>query len=341
MKNCSVVFFCMTFIFYCCGASAHHAFITHFDPSKTFQIEGVVTEFRLRSPHAFLFVDITDENGAVQDWEIELQSGVHLRRQGASPNTFEPGDLVRVSAWPNRVAGKNLVYGTRIVAENGDTYGQRPNIAVDDYSNSASGVAAILGRWSSPIPLHNPQEPLPLNEAGSLAVENYDPQLSPATTCESPSIPDLQLSPYLTDIQIEDGEVLFLHEAYGMTRAIPLDSPAAQVEPSGQLGVASAYVDGNELVIESSGYPASRWGLSAAAQPKGGPWDVPSSTQKKVVERYSVSDDGQTLTLQYTLEDPAYLTEVYSSHLSMSRVADDEPMYLYECEVDSAKRFSD
>jgi hypothetical protein len=288
-----------------------------------------------------LFVDVTDDNGAVQNWEIELQSGVHLRRQGVGQNTFEPGSTVNVSAWPNRVAGRNLVYGTRVVAENGEVYGQRPDISIDSYPGSKPGVEAVQGRWNSPIPTYNPQPSLPLNEAGLRAAASYDPQLSPATTCEPPTIPDLQLSPYLTDIQIGDTEVVFQHEAYGVTRTIPLNSPPAQAEPTGYLGFASAHIDGDELVIESSGYPASRWGLAASAQPKGEHYDVPSSTQKKIVERYSVSDDSQTLTLQYTLEDPVYLTEVYSSHLSMSRVADDETMYLYECEVDAAKRFSE
>jgi hypothetical protein len=68
--------------------------------------------------------------------------------------------------------------------------------------------------------------------------------------------------------------------------------------------------------------------------------DIPSSAQKTLAERFSVSDDGQTLTVLYTVEDPVYLTEPYSSSAELKRVADDEPMYIYNCELDSAQRFS-
>lgn len=299
----------------------------------------------MRSPHAFFYVDATDENGVVQNWEVELASVVHLRRMGIDQSTFEPGDTITVAAWPNRVPGRSLVYGISYITEDGDVFGEHPDLAAnsnsDVDSDSLQGIAAVTGRWSSPIPTFNRQEALPLNEAGSLAAASYDPQLSPATTCEPTTIPDLQLAPYLTDIQIEADEVIFRHEVYGITRTIPLNAPAAQVEPTGYMGMASARIDGDELVIESSGYPVSRWGLSSAAQSKGGPFDVPSSAQKKVVERYSVSENGQVLTLTYSLDDPAYLTEVYTGQINMNRAADDVVMYPYECEVDSAKRFSE
>lgn len=330
----------LTLSFWCSSAHAHHAFAMHFDSSNTLELKGVVTEFRMRSPHAFLFVDVTDDSGAVQNWEVELPSAVHLRRRGIEADSIEPGDGITVTAWANRDPDKTFVFARRYVSDTGKSFGQRP-AASEIKSQATEGVAAISGRWSTPPPHENPQKRMPLNEAGELAVANYDAQLSPATTCEPPTIPDLQLSPYLTDIRIRDEDVIFFHEVYGVTRTIRFDSEATMVEPTGYMGVASARIEGDELVIESRDYPASRWGLAAAAQPKGGPYDVPSSTQKKIQERYSVSDDGQTLTLQYTLEDPAYLTEVYVSQMTMNRVSDDEPMFAYECEVDAAKRFSE
>lgn len=339
MNTSKFIFFgavvsCLSF-----GVSAHHSFVSHFDPTKTFEIQGVITEFVQRSPHSFFYVDSTDESGETVSWEVELASIVHLRRMGISKDDFQAGDSIKIAAWPNRVPGRTLVYGISFIDEQGVTWGEYPESAVETASASTSGVDAVLGRWFSPLP--KPQVPLPLNAAGLLAAENYDPQLSPATTCEPATIPDLQLSPYMTDIRIEDGMVNFIHEAYGMTRSIPLDAAPAQVEETGILGIASARIDGDELVIESSNYPASRWGLGGAAQPKGERVDYPSSFQKKVVERYSVSPDGQTLTLSYTLEDPVYLTEVYSSSMTARRVADDEPMYPFECQVEAAKRFSE
>jgi hypothetical protein len=326
---------------YCGSTFAHHAFVTHYDPSKTVELQGVVSEFRMRSPHSFFFVDVTDANGVVESWEIESHSVVHLRRMGIDKNTFKSGDPVKVVAWPNRVPGNDLVFGIGFVTDNGDEYGKFPDVTLDSYSDSDLGYAAIIGRWASPFPATNPQSPLPLNETGLSAVENYNPQQSPANTCEPISIPDIQYAPYLNDIQIQDGKLTFYHEVYGVTRSIILDSPAAQVESTGILGLATARIDGDGLVIETSGYPASGWGLGLAVHPNGSGTDIPSSTQKKTVERYSVSEGGQSLTLEYTIEDPVYLTEPYTDTIILGRVDDNEPMYPYECDVDSAKRFTD
>ncbi len=58
------------------------------------------------------------------------------------------------------------------------------------------------------------------------------------------------------------------------------------------------------------------------------------------VERNSPSADGRTLTVEYTVEEPVYLSESYTSSVDLVRVADDAPIYDYVCEPDSAERFS-
>jgi len=80
--------------------------------------------------------------------------------------------------------------------------------------------------------------------------------------------------------------------------------------------------------------------IQSPHSPPGGGADVPSSEQKTIVERYSVSDDGRTLTVTYVVEDAANLIEPYSDSVELCRVADDTPMYLDECDFDSASRFS-
>ena len=104
--------------------------------------------------------------------------------------------------------------------------------------------------------------------------------------------------------------------------------------------MASARIEGDVLVIDSSGFPASAWGLAIAAHTNGGGADVPSTTQKRVTERYSANEDGQTLFVEYTMENSMYLTEPYTGVIEYSRVADGEPMYPFECEIESAEQFS-
>ena len=65
---------------------------------------------------------------------------------------------------------------------------------------------------------------------------------------------------------------------------------------------------------------------------------MPSSTGKSVTERYSLSDGGRTLVLEYTVEDPEYLTVPYSGRVLLSRVPDDTPIQEFQCDEESARR---
>lgn len=192
----------------------------------------------------------------------------------------------------------------------------------------------------APTPNATDESPLPLNAAGLAAWRGYDPQLSPANTCEPISMPGILYAPYLNDIEIREGEVFFHHEAYDITRTVPLDAEPRQAEPSGVLGSVSGRIEGDTLVVESSGYPESAWGLAIAVGTNGSGADVPSSAQKRVVERYSVGEDDTTLMVEVTFEDPGYMTESFTDRLEFIRVSADTQWYAYECEVESAERFS-
>lgn len=325
-----------------CGqAFAHHAFTTHYNPRESMQLQGRITEFTIQSPHSRLVLDVTSENGTVQSWEVETTAAAHLRRMGVSENTLAVGDTVTVIAWPNRRPDNPLVYGLGFITQQGQRYGQLPDIKVESYAaQNASGAAAIAGRWEAPIPDRSLQSTLPLNEAGLFARDNYDPKNSPANFCEPSSIPSLLYAPFLSDIQINENEVIFTHEAYGIVRRIPINANAVRVESTGLFGSANARFDGDALVIESGNYPESAWGLAIATHITGGETDIPSSEQKRVTERYSLGEDGLELLVEYSLYDPAYLTEIFNTSMFWYRVDDDEPIYEYECEVESAERFS-
>lgn len=324
-------------------ASAHHSFVTHYDPSRSMELEGVVAEFSFRSPHSFIFVDTTDSNGEVTNWEIELHSVPVLSRMGFRPDTFKPGDRITVNAWPNRSPDNPLVFGIGVITADGTPLGESPPIRdVDSMFTSASGVQRLQGRWQVPIP-EDPatfESPMPLTAAGLAAVRDYDPQRSPANYCEPYNVPAAYHTPYVFDIRLEERQAIVYHEAYDITRTIPLGSVPAAVEPTGVFGIAVGSIDGDELVIESSGYRPSAWGLATAVDQNGVGADIPSSSEKSVVERFAVSADGMKLTVRYTLEDPVYLTGPYSSFAVLDRVDDDAPMYPFECELDSAARFS-
>jgi len=303
------------------------------------EMTGVVAEYVLKSPHSLILLDVRNENGGVRRFEVEMSSLPMLRRQGFDATTFQPGDEITVVAWPHRAENSSLVFARGFIDQDGTPLGER-QVRAGSANQETAGVEKLEGRWLAPFAQVGSESPLPLSPAGLAAWKSYDPQRSPANTCEPNNIPAVFYTPYLFDIQITGQQVVVRHEAYNITRSVPLDAEPRPAEPSGVFGMVTGRIADDELVIESSGYPESAWGLAIAGGTNGAGADVPSSEQKKVVERYSVSGNGATLTVEYTLEDRIYLTEPYASSISFARVADDESMHEYACELDSAARFS-
>lgn len=324
------------------AAQAHHSFATHYDARRSMQLSGVVAKYDFRSPHSFVFVDVRNDAGTVTRFEVELHSVPVLTRMGFTPDTFKPGDRITVNAWPNRSPTNPLVFGIGVITADGVALGEFPPIAnVESAYVSASGVERVQGRWQVPRPAEPTsfERPMSLTPAALAAIRSYDPKDSPANLCEPYNVPAAFLTPYLFDIRLTEQAAIVRHEAYGITRRVPFGADA-QVEPSGLFGIAHARIEGDALVIESRDYPASAWGLATAVDENGLGADIPSSAQKSAIERYSVSDDGLTLTVHYELEDPLYLAERFTGSASLDRVSDESPMYEFECELDSAARFS-
>jgi len=325
------------------SALAHHSFVASYDPSRAMEMTGVVAEFVLRSPHSHILLDVENDAGELQRYEVEMASLPMMRRRGFSPESFKPGDEITVVAWPHRTPNRPLVWGVGIVEADQAAIVSGEHATLTDTQSqhaTAIGVARLEGRWLAPFPKVGRESPLPLSAAGIAARENYDPTQSPANTCEPNNVPAVFNSPYLFELRITDEAAIIRHEAYSITRTVPLSGVARQVEPTGLFGTAVGRVEGDALVIESSGFPPSGWGLGVAGTTNGAGADVPSSAQKKLLERFSVSSDGSMLTVEYTLEDPVYLTEPYSSSVVLTRVADDSPMYEYACEPENASKFS-
>jgi len=87
---------------------AHHSISSVYDSSRRVTVEGIVTQFQLINPHAFLFIDVRDDAGSAQSWRLEMDNRSELVSIGITPNTFRPGDRVVVSGSLARAQGQQL-----------------------------------------------------------------------------------------------------------------------------------------------------------------------------------------------------------------------------------------
>ena len=76
---------------------AHHSFASEYDADKPIELKGIVTKIEWTNPHARFYVDVTDANGDVTNWNLELASPNVLARQGWRRTSLQIGDRVTVN----------------------------------------------------------------------------------------------------------------------------------------------------------------------------------------------------------------------------------------------------
>jgi hypothetical protein len=80
-------------------ALAHHSPIV-FDRTRQVTLTGVVTEFKWGNPHSWIHIDVTDADGKVGSWGIEMNPANNLARAGWRSTTLKPGDKVTIVVYP-------------------------------------------------------------------------------------------------------------------------------------------------------------------------------------------------------------------------------------------------
>ena len=79
------------------GAEAHHSFDAEYDSKKPITITGYVTKLDWLNPHAFVYLDVRDDSGAVKNYKVEMGPPYALTRGGWKRDTIKIGDKVTIS----------------------------------------------------------------------------------------------------------------------------------------------------------------------------------------------------------------------------------------------------
>jgi hypothetical protein len=91
------------------SARAHHS-TAMYDTQNPVTITGKVTRFEWTNPHAFVYLEVTDEqNGKVVEWEVEMMSLNHLRSYGWTSRTVKPGETITATGSPARSGAPSMI----------------------------------------------------------------------------------------------------------------------------------------------------------------------------------------------------------------------------------------
>jgi hypothetical protein len=89
-------------------ASAHHSFAAEFLGDQTLKIEGTVSEVWFKNPHVRYYIEIQNDDGETETWDVRTSSPTILVRRGWNRETISEGDKVIVEGYLGRDGRKLL-----------------------------------------------------------------------------------------------------------------------------------------------------------------------------------------------------------------------------------------
>ncbi len=90
------------------AAGAHHS-TAMYDAQNPVTVTGTVKKFEWTNPHAFVYLEVTDAQGKVVEWEIEMMSLNHLRSYGWTSRTVKPGEMISATGAPARSGAPSMI----------------------------------------------------------------------------------------------------------------------------------------------------------------------------------------------------------------------------------------
>ncbi len=307
-----------------CVTAAHHSVSAQFDRDATIEIEGEVTRVSWQNPHVRFTVSAPDEDGEAALWVIESTSVSTLRRMDIAAELVVVGDRVRIAGYLSR-SQPHEIYVNNLLLPGGQevvmTATAAPRWSEQTLGTTGPGFATSGGVsdpsrglfrvWSTPFsaPMLFPEDVdfdfdldrYPLTAAARVGLAAWDQVTdNPTLNCAAKGMPTIMEQPFPMEF-VDAGDVILLRlEEYDLTRMIHMNSGATPAEEvASPLGVSAGRWEGRTLVVSTN---RINW-------PHFDTVGIPLSEAAQLVERFTPSVDGDRLSYDLTVTDPATFTQ--------------------------------
>ncbi len=88
--------------------SAHHSVALQYDMPKEITLVGAIVDLEWRNPHAWLHLEVENNDGTLELWKIEFSSANSLYRTGWRPANLPIGSIVTVHGLPARDGSRSV-----------------------------------------------------------------------------------------------------------------------------------------------------------------------------------------------------------------------------------------
>ncbi len=291
------------------SAFAHHSFPAEFLEDQETTLTGVVSKVWWKNPHARFSIDVTDEAGITATWELQTHALSTLRQQGWTETTLAPGMRITVHgnlARRNRqkifIRWLDLPDGTRLTPA-GTVSGEDYAISKNFSGNPVHYPHDITGTWDNSYKFRPSVDdlepkPTPYTDEGRRRFETLVFGDDPALRCLPTGMPRLFGAPRGMQILDAGDFYLMTFETGEQLRRVYMDGRAA---PEGwelsYNGFSTGHWKGDTLIIETTHLLPGM--LDGSGMPMSGP-------ETRLVEEWTVSEDGHEIDRVMTIYDPLY-----------------------------------
>ena len=279
-------------------ALAHHS-AAAFDTQQEVKTTGTVTAYRFANPHVYLTLQAKKADGSTVALEVEAGAASVLNGLGFTRSSIAVGDVVTIVGNPARSRPDTLMLGKDLYKRDGTYYPLNINSRTI-YAAKNEVATSIAGTWFSPstefYAFLGGAPKWPFTEKGKAALAAFDPKATTQKDCIPVGAPTLMFYPVANTITVQRDRVVMKVDWMDAERTIFLDGrkhpPASETSLHGH---SVGRWEGDTLVAETTNFREHPMGLSTT---------LPSSAQKRLVERFRLSQDRKGLNYSGTMEDP-------------------------------------
>jgi len=298
---------------------AHHAIVSTYDVQKTTSVQGVVTKFLFKNPHARVYFDVTNSDGTVTQWVGDGSASTILRREGWDSKTLEAGDFIQIIGSSSRDASPMVMMDSVSLLNQDGSIANEIYGSVEDFNltydaelievplESEKGIPNLTGIWTgqgSPFTPPRGLEPA-LTETGAALQATYDITTDPQVFCDTPGIVRQGgMTPHGVKITQYKDKIVFDYEEYGISHTAYFDAALPNSGIKTHMGDSVARYEDGSLIVETNNL--------LSEQMHAGSYRM--SDQATVVQTYTRVDQADTsslLEIKTKISDPLHYAEEF------------------------------
>jgi len=139
---------------------AHHS-VLNYDGKTEVKISGIVTRARFGFPHSIYRIDVTTEDGSVEEWILSTEDPRDAERLGFADElkAIKAGDPITVIGWPDKfkkreIRGHQLLYtdGTVVMMRRGNYIWPKDILRLDKFVMNPQNIGEFINDVDATLP---------------------------------------------------------------------------------------------------------------------------------------------------------------------------------------------